>query len=72
MVDRIFSNRPRGTMTSAIWKVMDRLWRTIFAPIFTSRSRSVVIDQNILKFVENSVDATSTTTTLLLIWEMGV
>ncbi len=41
MVDRIFSNRARGTMTSAIWKVMDRLWRTIFAPIFTSLSRSV-------------------------------
>ena len=30
---RIFSNRPRGTITLAIWEVMDRLWRTIFAPI---------------------------------------
>ncbi len=40
MVDRIFSNRPRGTMTSAIWKVMDRPWRTIFAPNLTSLSRS--------------------------------
>ena len=44
MVDRIFSNRPRGTMTSAIWKVMDRVWPTIFAPIFASLSRSVVME----------------------------
>jgi len=44
MVDRIFSNRPRGTMTSAIWRVMDRLRRTIFAPISTSLSRSVAMD----------------------------
>ena len=45
MADRIFSNRPRGTMTSAIWNVMDRPCRTILAPIFTSLSRSVVIGQ---------------------------
>jgi hypothetical protein len=32
-------------MTSAIWKVMDRLWRTIFAPIFISLSRSVAMDR---------------------------
>jgi hypothetical protein len=32
-------------MTSAIWKITDRPWRTILAPIFTSRLRSVVIDQ---------------------------
>ena len=38
-------NRPRETMTSAIWNVIERPWRTIFAPIFTSRSRKVVIDQ---------------------------
>jgi hypothetical protein len=31
-------------MTSAIWNVKDRLWRTIFAPIFTNLSRSVVMD----------------------------
>ena len=38
-------NSARGTMTSAIWKVTDRPCRTIFAPIFTNRSRNVVIDQ---------------------------
>ena len=32
-------------MTSAIWKVIERPCRTIFAPIFPSRSRKVVIDQ---------------------------
>lgn len=31
-------------MTSAIWKVTERAWRTILVPIFTSLSRSVVID----------------------------
>ncbi len=31
-------------MTSAIWKVTERAWWTILAPIFTSLSRSVVID----------------------------
>ena len=31
-------------MTSAIWKVTERAWRTILAPIFTSLSRSVVMD----------------------------
>ena len=44
MAARIFSNNARGTMTSAIWKVIDRPCRTIFAPIFTSRWRSVLID----------------------------
>ncbi len=31
-------------MTSAIWLVIDRPWRTILAPIFANRWRSVVID----------------------------
>ena len=44
MAVRIFSNSCRGTVTSAIWNVIDRPCRTTFAPIFTSRSRSVVID----------------------------
>jgi hypothetical protein len=35
---------PRGTITSAIWKTTERPCRTIQAPIFTSRSRSEVID----------------------------
>ena len=38
--------QPLGTISSAIWKVMDRPWRTILAPIFTSVSRSVVIACN--------------------------
>ncbi len=37
MADRIFSNRPRDTMTSAIWKITDLPCRTILAPIFTNR-----------------------------------
>ena len=45
MAVRIFWNSARGTITPAVWKVLDRPWRTIFAPIFTSRSRRVVIDQ---------------------------
>ena len=45
MASSICWNNPRETMTSAIWKVIERPWRTIFAPIFTSRSRRVVIDQ---------------------------
>ena len=32
-------------MTSAIWNVIERPCRTIFAPILTSRLRNVVIDQ---------------------------
>jgi hypothetical protein len=32
-------------MTSAIWKMIERPCRTIFAPILTNRSRNVVIDQ---------------------------
>jgi len=35
----------RGTTTSAIWKITERPCRTILAPIFTNRSRSVVSDQ---------------------------
>jgi hypothetical protein len=35
---------PRGTITPAIWKVIERPWRTILAPIFTSLSRKVVSD----------------------------
>ena len=45
MASSICWNNPRETMTSAIWKVIERPWRTIFTPIFTSRSRRVVIDQ---------------------------
>jgi hypothetical protein len=45
MASSICWNNPRETITSAIWKVIERPWRTIFAPIFTSRSRNVVIDQ---------------------------
>jgi hypothetical protein len=33
-------NKSRGTITSAIWKMIDRPWRTILVPISTSRSRS--------------------------------
>ena len=44
---RISWNRARGTATSAIWKITERPWRTILAPIFTSRSRSVVIDHSL-------------------------
>lgn len=44
MAVRICWNRSRGTITSAIWKVIERPSRTILAPIFTNRSRSVVID----------------------------
>ena len=47
MASSICWNNPRETMTSAIWKVIERPWRTIFAPIFTSRSRRVVIDQRL-------------------------
>jgi len=46
MAARIFWNRARGTITSAIWNVIDRPCRTIFAPIFTRRSRSVLINQS--------------------------
>ena len=45
MASSICPNSARGTMTSAIWNVTDRPWRTILAPIFTSRSRNVVMDQ---------------------------
>ena len=45
MASRICWNKPRETMTSAIWNVIERPCRTIFAPILTSRSRNVVIDQ---------------------------
>jgi hypothetical protein len=37
-------------MSSAIWNVIDRPCRTTFAPIFTSRSRKVVIDQWLTSF----------------------
>jgi hypothetical protein len=37
-------NRARGTMTSAIWNLIALPWGTIFAPIFTSRSRSAMSD----------------------------
>ncbi len=45
MASSICWNRSRETMTSAIWNVIERPCRTIFAPILTSRSRKVVIDQ---------------------------
>ncbi len=38
-------NSVRGTITSAIWNVIERPWQTILAPIFTNRSRNVVMDQ---------------------------
>ena len=41
MASRISWNRPRDTITSAIWNLIVRPCRTIFAPIFTSRSRAV-------------------------------
>jgi len=44
MTQRICRNRARGTAISAIWNVIDRPCRAILAPIFTNRSRSVVID----------------------------
>ena len=44
MAPRMVWNRRRGTITSAIWKLIDRPCRTILAPIFTNLSRSVVID----------------------------
>ena len=40
----ICRNRLRDTMTSAILLVIDQPWRTILAPIFANRWRSVVID----------------------------
>jgi len=36
---RICWKRPRGTATSAIWKITERPCPTIRAPIFTSRLR---------------------------------
>ena len=42
---RIRPNIRPDTATSAIWKVMQRPWRTILAPILTSFSLSVVRDQ---------------------------
>ncbi len=44
MASSISRNNPRETITSAIWNVIDRPCRTIFAPIFTNRSRDVVVD----------------------------
>ncbi len=45
MSDRICPNICRDTATSAIWNVTNRPWLTIFAPISTTFSRSVVSDQ---------------------------
>ncbi len=45
MASSICWNSVRGTITSAIWNVVERPCRTIFAPILTSRSRNVVMDQ---------------------------
>lgn len=52
MAVRIFWNRVRGTITSAIWNAIDRPCRMIFAPIFSSRSRSVAIDQCVIQKVD--------------------
>ncbi len=38
---KIVWNNSRGTATSAIWKTIFREWRTTFAPILISFSRSV-------------------------------
>ena len=45
-------------LTSAIWNVIERPWRTIFAPIFTSRSRNVVVDQWLTSLGDVSVRRT--------------
>ncbi len=37
MASRICWNTPRETMTAAIWNVIDRPCRTIFAPIFVNQ-----------------------------------
>jgi hypothetical protein len=50
MADRMVRSSLLGTMTSAIWKVIDRPCRTTFAPIFTNRFRSVVIDHCLTSF----------------------
>ena len=42
---KIFWNKFLDTATSANWNVTYRPWLTIFAPIFTNFSRSVVSDQ---------------------------
>jgi hypothetical protein len=44
MAVRIRWNRARGTMTSAIWKVIERPCRTTLAPILTNLARCVLID----------------------------
>ncbi len=43
-------------LPNAIWKVIDLPWRTILAPIFTSRSRNVVSDQCLTARLENLPD----------------
>lgn len=40
-------NSVRGTITSVIWNAIERLCRTIFSPILTSRSSNAVIDQRL-------------------------
>ncbi len=42
ILSRIVRNNSRETATSAIWKITCRAWRTTFAPILISFSRSVV------------------------------
>jgi hypothetical protein len=42
ILSRMARNNSRGTATSAIWKTIFREWRTTFAPILMSYSRSVV------------------------------
>jgi len=42
MASGMARNDARGTATSAIWKTTFRAWRTTFAPILISFSRSVV------------------------------
>jgi len=47
MAFRICRSNPRETMTSVSWHVIERPCLKIFAPILTSRSRKVVIDQSL-------------------------
>jgi hypothetical protein len=41
---RISANRPRDTRPTAVRPAISRRWRTSYAPILTSWSRSIVID----------------------------
>ena len=47
---KMSANRSRGIATSASWNVIQRPWRTTFALILISFSRSVVKDQSSTSF----------------------